>query len=146
MFQYNLTSTPSFSIDKKTIDNIFVNIWNKISQIQKWTVNIVFYDAFSIQNLNKTYRDTDKVTDVLSFHYYEVFDILEENDIAWEVIMCESKIIEQGKEYKLWTEKEFYKLLIHSLLHILWYDHEQDEDYQIMQSLENEIWKEVFEK
>ncbi|USN59471.1 MAG: rRNA maturation RNAse YbeY [Candidatus Peribacteria bacterium] len=33
---------------------------------------------------------------------------------------------------------------MHSLLHILGYDHIQENDYKIMQSLENQIWEEVF--
>jgi probable rRNA maturation factor len=59
--------------------------------------------------------------------------------------MSQEKIIEQWKEYWLWEEKEFYKLLIHSILHILWYDHELDDEFIIMQNLEETIWKEVFE-
>jgi probable rRNA maturation factor len=52
--------------------------------------------------------------------------------------------MEQAKEYGLWEEKEFYKLVIHSTLHILWYDHETDEDYEVMKPLEDKIAKEVF--
>jgi rRNA maturation RNase YbeY len=60
--------------------------------------------------------------------------------------MCLEKIKIQALEYKLWEEKEFYKLLIHSILHILWYDHEKDNDYTIMSWFEKIIWQEVFEK
>jgi rRNA maturation RNase YbeY len=60
--------------------------------------------------------------------------------------LSEDKITTQAKEYWLWEEKEFYKLLIHSILHILWYDHEEDNDYRIMQEKEDLIWSEVFEK
>jgi probable rRNA maturation factor len=82
----------------------------------------------------------------LSFHYYEDFSQLTNDDIAWEIILSENKINTQAKEYWLWEEKEFYKLLIHSILHILWYDHEEDHDYKIMQEKEDLIWTEVFEK
>jgi rRNA maturation RNase YbeY len=58
--------------------------------------------------------------------------------------MSEEKIIEQWKEYKLWSELEFYKLLIHSSLHIIWYDHEIDEDYEIMKEKEENIWNIIF--
>jgi probable rRNA maturation factor len=59
------------------------------------------------------------------------------------LIFSESKIVSQWKEYGLWTEKEFYKLLIHSILHILGYDHEEDDDYKKMQELEDIIWKNI---
>jgi probable rRNA maturation factor len=67
-------------------------------------------------------------------------------DIAGEIILSENKITSQAKEYWLGEEKEFYKLLIHSILHILWYDHIEDNDYEIMQEKETLIWNEVFGK
>lgn len=146
MFKYNLTITPSFNIDIKTIDSVYNIISKIITKNQKWTLNIVFLDPYSIQNLNKDYRNIDKTTDVLSFHYFDDFNKLKNNDIAWEIILNEEKIKLQAKEYWLWEEKEFYKLIIHSTLHILWYDHELDNEYEIMQELEEKIWKEVFEK
>lgn len=146
MFKYNLLQKPNFIVRKKVIDSIFNITSNTIKKIQYWTINIVFISDYSIKKLNKNYRNIDKVTDVLSFHYFDDFALLKEKDIAWEVIMSEKKIISQGKKYLLWSEKEFYKLLIHSVLHILWYDHENENDYIIMQNLENKIWKEVFEK
>ena len=119
---------------------------NIVCKAQKWTLNIVFVDKDSIQKLNNTYRKTDKITDVLSFTYHDDFTKLNNEDIAWEIILCEEKIKSQAKEYWLWEEKEFYKLIIHSTLHILWYDHELDKDYKKMQQLEEKIWQKVFEK
>lgn len=146
MFKYNLTSFPSFDINSKCIDTILNVISNIVEKEQLWTLNIVFLDTGSIQNLNNNYRKINKATDVLSFHYFDDFSSLNDDDIAWEIVLSEDKIIEQAKEYGLWEEKEFYKLFIHSVLHIVWYDHELDNDYKIMQDLEEKIWKEVFEK
>lgn len=146
MFKYNILDKPSFNIYEKVIDNIFNIISNIVNIPQKWTLNIVFLDDDSIQNLNKNYRNIDKTTDVLSFHYFDDFSNLWNDDIAWEIILSENKIISQWLEYGLWSEKEFYKLIIHSTLHILWYDHELDNEYMIMQALEDKIWLEVFEK
>jgi len=146
MFWYNLTSKPEINISEKIINSIFKSIDGKIEKKQKWTINIVFIDDEKIKILNNNYRNIDKTTDVLSFHYFDNFENLEIDDVAWEIILSINKIISQWIEYWLWEEKEFYKLLIHSLLHILWYDHESDNDYNIMNDLEIMIWKEVFEK
>jgi probable rRNA maturation factor len=146
MFHYNIVEFPNFSINQKTIDIIFKKISNLIKKEQKWVLNIVFLDSNSIQNLNNNYRWINKTTDVLSFHYYDDFSTLKPEDIAWEIVLNEEKIISQWKEFWLWTQKEFYKLIIHSILHILWYDHETDDDYKIMSQLEKTIWQEVFEK
>lgn len=146
MFNYNIIDKPNFNINKNILDNIFIIIWNIVNIHQKWVLNIVFLDDDSIKNLNKNYRNIDKTTDVLSFHYFDDFSSLWNDDIAWEIILSENKIKTQWIEYWLWSEKEFYKLIIHSVLHILWYDHGLDNEYKIMQDLENIIWAKVFEK
>jgi probable rRNA maturation factor len=145
MFNYNIIQKPSFEYNTKVIDNIFNNIYKIVKKEQNWILNIVFLDSNSIKKLNNNYRWINKTTDVLSFHYFDNFSLLENKDLAWEIILNEEKIKTQWIEYKLWTEKEFYKLIIHSVLHILWYDHELDNDYKIMQELEEKVWKEVFE-
>jgi len=146
MFNYNLIDKPDIELNIEIIDTIFKKISNIIDIKHYWTLNIVFVNSESIKNLNNDYRKIDKVTDVLSFHYFEDFSELKDDDIAWEIIMCLDKIKIQALEYLLWEEKEFYKLLIHSILHILWYDHEKDNDYTIMSWFEKIIWQEVFEK
>ena len=146
MFSYNILQKPNIDLNKKTIDKIFEKVSNIIEKTQKWTLNIVFVDSDSIKKLNNNYRKIDKVTDVLSFHYFEDFNELKNEDIAWEIILNYDKILEQSKEFWLTPEQEFYKLLIHSVLHILWYEHEQEDDYTIMSKFEKVIWEEVFEK
>lgn len=144
MFYYNFISKPNFEIDENIIKDIFIEILTLVNIPQNWTLNIVFVSWEEIKNLNNTYRQKDYETDVLSFHYYEDFSNLTQEDIAWELVFCEDKIISQAKEYWLGNQKEFYKLLIHSILHILWYDHETDSDYEIMQPLEEKVWNKIF--
>ena len=146
MFSLSVVEKPSFEYSQTTLDEISQLISKNISYQQNWTLNIVFLDPNGIQNLNKKYRNIDKVTDVLSFHYFDNFSELSQDDIAWELAFCEEKIISQWIEYWLWTEKEFYKLVIHSVLHVLWYDHESDDEYEEMKKLEELIWGELFEE
>lgn len=145
MFKYELTSHPTFNIDNKVLDIIFDNVSSTILKSQNWTVNIIFLDDDRIQELNNVYRKKNSSTDVLSFHYYDDFSELNSKDIAAEIILSESHILSQGQEYGLGEEREFYKLIIHSLLHILWFDHENDKDYQEMKEFEKQIWQKVFE-
>jgi probable rRNA maturation factor len=146
MFEYNLASNSEVKLNTDIIDKLFKKISDIVSKEQKWALNIVFVDTESIKNLNNKYRKINKATDVLSFHYFSDFSSLKSNEIAWEIVMCSEKIKLQGIEYGLWEDKEFYKLLIHSVLHILWYDHEDDYDYKTMSEFEKTIWEEVFEK
>lgn len=145
MFKYNIINKPNIEVDTNIIDKILITISNSIELKQNWILNIVFLDDNSIKNLNKQYRNIDKSTDVLSFHYFNDFSNLKDDDIAGEIILSQTKIIEQWKTYWLWIKWEFYKLLIHSILHILWYDHENDEDFVLMQKQEDEIFKTVFD-
>lgn len=144
MFGYQFISKQSFKINTDTVDSIFESISKNIDISQKWIVNIVFISPEEIQKLNKDHRDKDYATDVLSFHYHDDFTSLQEDDIAWELLFCEEKVITQWEEYGLWSEKEFYKLLIHSLLHILGYDHETDKQYEDMKKYEDIVWRELF--
>lgn len=144
MFCYNIIQLPSFHIDLSIVKKVFEEISLYIKTTQKWTLNIVFLSPEEIQYLNNHYRNKDEATDVLSFHYYDNFWSLKNTDIAWELVFCEEKIITQGEEFWLGTQKEFYKLLIHSILHILWFDHEEESEYKVMNNHEMHIWGKIF--
>jgi probable rRNA maturation factor len=148
MFNYNLINSEdiTFKINKDILDDIFSVVWKIVNKPQNGTLNIVFLSPEEVKQLNKVHRDIDKTTDVLSFHYFDDFSNLENFEIAWEIILNQDKIITQWEEFWLGIEKEFYKLVIHSCLHILWYDHEEDSDYEIMKNLEDKIWVTIFEK
>lgn len=145
MFKFEIINPPkSFIIKEKIIEEIFKEISILEDDNFSWILNIVFVNNEKIKKLNNDYREKDSVTDVLSFHYYEDFSELEADEVAWEIILSEEKIISQWKEYKLWSELEFYKLLIHSIFHIIWYDHEIEQDYRIMNEKEKYIWSKIF--
>ncbi|MCD5375020.1 rRNA maturation RNase YbeY [Candidatus Gracilibacteria bacterium] len=144
MFSLKVVENPGFTYSQNTLDEISLVISKNILEQQNGTLNIVFIEPLGIQNLNKKYRNIDKVTDVLSFHYHDSYDDLEQDDIAGELIFCEEKILSQGEEYGLGSEKEFYKLVIHSVLHILGFDHESDEEYEEMKKWEDLVWSAVF--
>lgn len=146
MFNYKIINSPDFEIDQNIIKMIFDNIQILENKIFNWTLNIVFVDSNTIKELNNNYRKKDEITDVLSFNYYSEFELLKDEDIAWELVFCEEKIKSQAIEYWLWEEKEFYKLLIHSVLHIIWYDHINDEDYEVMNKKEKIIWDKIYWK
>ena len=146
MFNYKIINYPNFEIDENIIKTIFDNIQILEDKIFNGTLNIVFVDPKTIKELNNNYRKKNEITDVLSFNYYSEFELLKDEDIAWELVFCEERIKLQAMEYWLWEEKEFCKLLIHSVLHIIWYDHINDEDYEIMNKKEKSIWDKIYWK
>lgn len=144
MFTYNKTNIPdNVNLDNKILNKIFKEINNLVKKEQKWIINIVFTDNEYIKDLNKKFRNKDKATDVLSFHYYEDFSDLKEEDLAWEIIISHEIIYDQAKENNLTVEQESYVLIIHSILHILWYDHEKESEYLVMKKLEDKVWGKI---
>ncbi|MDD3302335.1 MAG: rRNA maturation RNase YbeY [Candidatus Gracilibacteria bacterium] len=146
MFTHKIINPPDFKLDEKIIKNIFKTIEETQEKTQAGTLNLVFVGPEEIKNLNSTYRKKDEVTDVLSFNYIFDFNEAKKNDIVGELVFCIDRIIEQGQEDNLGSEKEFYMLLIHSVLHILGYDHEEENDYILMKTQENKIWDELFKE
>lgn len=147
MFVPSLINLPSSFIPRSEIIEIIMKaISEQVDIAQSGTVNIAFLSDYEIQELNKNYRGIDKTTDVLSFHYFEDFTGLTDKEIAGEIIMSETKILAQATEYGNTPEAEFAKLLIHSTLHLLGYDHEDDEEYEEMHTEELKIEKILLEK
>lgn len=136
MFKFAIVNTPeNFMISEEKISEIFAYFEKNLPFSQKWTLNIAFLSDEEIQILNRDYRGMNKPTDVLSFHYFDDFSLLDEKtDIAGECIFSENKIIEQAEKFGHSANEEFEILLIHSILHILGFDHENDEDFE-------EMWK-----
>lgn len=127
MFTPSLLNSPNSFIPRTELtQTIFHAISEQVDIAQSGTVNIAFLGDDEIAELNKTHRGIDKTTDVLSFHYFEDFTGLGDEEIAGEIIMSEAKILSQAEEYGNTNEAEFAKLLIHSTLHLLGYDHEDD--------------------
>lgn len=146
MFSYCLLQAPDIKIQETIIDDIMHHVADKVEKKQNWILNIVFVSSDDIQALNKQYREKDVSTDVLSFHYYDDFSEIEAWEIAGEVVLCIDKIASDAKQNKVSEPEQIYMLIIHSVLHILWYDHINDDDYKIMHALEKSIYSEVFGK
>lgn len=91
-------------------------------------VSVSFVDNGEIRRLNRLYRDKDKPTDVLSFPLGEngVYDIDKETGAALlgDVVISIETAIKQAKMYDHSLEREVGFLTVHSMLHLLGYDHE----------------------
>lgn len=95
-------------------------------------VSITFTDNEGIRQLNKEYRNKDAATDVLSFPMYTWEDDDQpEADMAVElgdIVLSLEKADAQAKEYGHSFQRETAFLTVHSVLHLLGYDHERSEE------------------
>lgn len=100
-------------------------------------LSITFVDKSEIQEINKMYRDKDKVTDVISFALEEdepdidmsEFDIPR---VLGDIIICTDVAQEQSESYGHSFERELGFLALHGFLHLLGYDHMNEEDEKEM--------------
>lgn len=111
-------------------------------------VGVSIVSEGEIKAINRDFRGIDKVTDVLSFPQFESTDeILAEieGDEALvdiplgDVVICLDQAERQSKEYGTSIRREVTYLFVHSILHLLGYDHMEEEDKSLMRAHEEKI-------
>lgn len=101
-------------------------------------ISVTIVDEGEIKNLNREYRGKDSVTDVLSFpmmefEYEMIFDECDfdgDNVVLGDIVICAKRAKQQAEEFGHSVEREFAFLTVHSMLHLLGYDHEHSEDME----------------
>lgn len=91
-----------------------------------------------IQKINREYRQKDTPTDVISFAYNETENFGAVNMLG-DIVISIERVKEQSSEYGHSDEREFYYVLCHGMLHLLGYDHIEEEDKVVMRRREEEI-------
>ena len=134
----------------------FSNYENKYLDITKVTlehlgldfspvISISFVDNKYIHKINKKYRDVDRETDVISFAFLDD-DENRDNTLhskgivpLGDIYISVDKAKEQAENYGHSLERELSFLYVHGLLHLLGYDHQNEEQEKEMFTLQEEI-------
>ena len=95
------------------------------------TVRIV--DAEEGQALNRDYRKKDYATNVLTFDYTQ------EPVVTADLVLCAPVVAAEAKEQGKTLEEHYAHLLVHGALHAQGWDHDEEEDAQVMELRESEI-------
>ena len=103
-------------------------------------VSVSFVTNEEIKELNREYRNVDSETDVLSFPMDEVFDGV---TILGDIVISTQKIIEQANDFNHSLEREMCYLTVHSMLHLLGYDHMNKDEKNKMRAKEKEVMKKL---
>lgn len=104
----NLTRS---QVDKKFLKRIAQIVFKK----KKKDLSIALVGQARIKELNRKYRKRNRSTDVLSFDYGN----------SAEVVICPTKVKENARKYGVSYKRELARSLIHSILHLLGYNHEE---------------------
>ncbi len=108
-------------------------------------VSLTFASGEEIRTLNRDYRGVDRTTDVLSFPQYEdVGQIPRQGEIPLgDVVICREQAIKQAGELGHSKEREIIYLFIHSICHLLGYDHLEEGDKRQMRKKEEAVMEKL---
>ncbi len=119
----------NFLVQKKCLDNAIFNI--------------IFVTSDEIHKINKEYRNVDRVTDVISFALEDTPDIdVSSYRMLGDIYICLEKMYEQATLYNHSVLRETCFLITHGLLHLLGYDHMEEDEEKIMFGLQEELLNE----
>ena len=121
-----------------------------------YEVSIIFVDNQKIREINNEFRDIDKETDVLSFPmleypegkvYKDIYIDTKFEDsffdegklVLGDIAISLQKALEQSEEFGHSFEREIAYLTVHSVLHLLGYDHMVEGEKEIMREREEQI-------
>ena len=135
-------NTTDCEVDTAELDRV-IKFACKHMKVENPLLNIVIVDNKRIQEINREYRNKDAVTDVISFAFEEVSDVdYEDVRFLGEIYISYERCVSQASEYGHSVRREFCYLAVHGLLHLLGYDHMEEEDKKVMRALEEEILNE----
>ena len=106
-------------------------------------VSVSFVNEDEIKELNRDYRDKDKITDVLSFPTEIEYHIEGVPLILGDVVICSKRAKEQSDEFGHSFQRELVYLFVHSMFHLLGYDHIDEDDKLLMRQKEKEALKRI---
>lgn len=106
-------------------------------------LSVVLCDDAFIHPLNLQYRGKDKPTDVLSFSQREGEEADEDDPVLGDVVISLETAATQAAERGHGLDHEARVLLVHGVLHLLGYDHEQDDEAEEMEALERDLLAEL---
>lgn len=117
-------------------------------------VNLLLTMNEEIREMNARFREIDRATDVLSFPMVDYnepgnFEFLEEADeyfhpesgelMLGDIVISKEKVLSQAEEYGHSPKREYAFLIAHSMLHLMGYDHMEEEERICMETRQNEI-------
>ena len=118
----------------------YVRYVSKRENIEDALFNVIFVNNDKIHELNKTYRGVDRVTDVISFALEDGEDLKEPGiRVLGDIYIAIDVAYEQAENYGHSRLREVCFLITHGILHLLGYDHMNEEDEKVMFDKQKEI-------
>ncbi len=131
-------------VDSKALQSQIGQLLEKLGETQ-CELSLLLTDDAEIRRLNKTYRNLDHATDVLSFPQDENAVNESGDTLLGDVVISVETAARQAEEHHLSFNEELILLAIHGILHLLGYDHERSpQDARIMKDKTQVIFETLF--
>ena len=102
-------------------------------------LSLMLADDAAVRELNRTWRGKDKPTNVLSFPAFPVKAGAQPGPMLGDIIIARETVEREAEEEGKPLENHLAHLVVHGFLHLLGYDHETDEEAEVMEAREREI-------
>lgn len=115
----------------------------KNQKVDNAIFSVIFVEDEEIHAMNRDYRGVDRVTDVISFAFEDNNDLVyNEIRMLGDIYICIPQMKRQAEIYAHSEKRELSFLAVHGLLHLLGYDHMNEEDEKVMFALQELILNE----
>lgn len=132
---------------ERVFEDLAAHAIQKLHRDDRFSLEVNFVDEETIHEINRQYRKIDRPTDVISFAFLD--EVENEIKIQGDVMLMLGEIFisvdqakQQAKEYQHSLHRELCFLFVHGLLHLLGYDHQDEEEEKEMFQIQEEILQE----
>ena len=109
---------------------------------RSFEISVILTSDMNVKTLNKNYRGKDYATNVLSFPA-DVPDELLDIPLLGDLVICVEVVEREAQEQRKALEAHWAHLVIHGCLHLLGYDHIDDDEAEEMEALERSLLAEL---
>lgn len=145
MNEFKIVDEYGCNFDYSYLDKI-INKTLEMEGVDSSIFSIVFIDDEKMHELNKTYREIDRTTDVLSFAFEDNNKLCYNIRQLGEIFISIPRMQQQAKEYGHSESRELSFLVVHGLLHLLGYDHTKGEKEEKEMFSKQELVLDEFEE
>lgn len=115
-------------------------VWKRLDLPKMVTeLSLVLTDDASIREINAQWRNKDKPTNVLSFPAFDIAPGEKPGRMLGDIIIAHETVEREAREEQKSFDHHLQHMIVHGLLHLLGYDHEDEEEAEEMEGLEREI-------
>ena len=133
----------SYDAYEEIFAGLYTKVFSHLGLSGNYVTDVTIVNNEEIHTINREYRKVDRPTDVISFAFFDDKNEIKPVDGSpislGAIVISYEKAEEQAKEYGHSLLREMSFLFVHGMLHLLGYDHMDEEHEKIMFRLQDEI-------